>query len=251
MNDMERKIRSSILVVLFTTLFPLAITPVYILVFAQLPIQPRQHMLANVSPLCAQSERLAQNVHSLNSKGVTAEGTINDVLYVPKPKGAFYVARGDFFLNHDGSNAELSVRMEWVPSSANGSLTAHTHAIENFRLFPARNTAINANNVVLEGCATVFTKGVPIWDIPVSVKIVGKTIDISFTGNDPVSLSARDHFGNQDTIGVVDTLALCSNVPLPNMEVLPFCSSPSDTSGTDTQNFPDINSNSKLLPFLQ
>ena len=181
---------------------------------------------------CVQLQSLnRENLPS--SPGLIANGSINSVLNLAKDLR--YVASGNWHLVDDGSNANFSVNMIWYPNTPTNSSAAkvHTHAIQNFQLQPGQHIIVQPNNILIKGCADVLTNSKVIWrNIPISIKILGDTIDISFTGNDQTSTNAKNHFANQDTLGVVKAITECSDQPLPNMVILPACNMDSSTIST-------------------
>lgn len=175
-----------------------------------------------ISP-CSQMQPLIQKGPN-TSIGVIADGSINSVLNLLK--GLKYIANGNWHIVDDGTKANFNVDMTWYPNTSTNSTEAkvHTHAIQNFVLLPGQSIKVSPNNIAIKGCADVLTNSKVAWHkIPVSIKIVGNTIDISFTGKDQESILARNHFANQDTTGVVNSISECSDQPQPNMLVLPEC----------------------------
>jgi hypothetical protein len=114
----------------------------------------------------------------------------------------------------DGSNADLSANMTWYPNNAlNNSI--RQYQIRDFQLQPGQHITVQPNNITIQGNATVLSDGVIKWrSIPISIKIVGYVFDVSFTGNDPNSVTAKRQFGNQDVLGIVKALRECPNQPL-------------------------------------
>jgi hypothetical protein len=187
----------------------------------------------------------------MNSVGVIANGSINSVLSLPK--GLKYIASGDWDLVDDGRNANFGVNMIWYPNSPTNTTAAkvHTHAIQDFRLLPGQQIiSVQPNNILIKGCADVLTNGKVTWPkIPIAIKIVGNTIDISFTGNDQYSIGAKNHFANQDTTGLVKAITECGG-PQPDMMVSPDCNiALSSISSTTTINAPP-STNNGIIPFI-
>jgi hypothetical protein len=107
--------------------------------------------------------------------------------------------------------------MTWY--NANGTAT-HSHEIQNFR---PTGVVQRGNNLLLEGLADVGTNHHIVW------KNVHSIIDIN--GGKTISISLDDkqtnkHFAGQPIYGVIVSFVRCSDVPGPDMEVLPFCTSP-------------------------
>lgn len=197
---------------------------------------------------CVQMQPLMQKGPN-NSIGVIANGSINSVLNLIK--GLKYVANGNWHIVDDGTKANFSVKMIWYPNTSNTTeAKVHTHAIQNFVLLPGQSIKVNPNNITIKGCADVLTNSKVSWHkIPVSIKIVGNTIDISFTGKDPKSILAKNHFANQDTTGVVNSITQCSDQPQPNMVVLPECNVPFSAVSNSTSNTVSGDGNN-IMPFI-
>lgn len=65
-----------------------------------------------------------------------------------------------------------------------------------FQLQPGQHITVQPNNITIQGNATVLSDGVIKWrSIPISIKIAGYVFDVSFTGNDPNSVTAKRQFG--------------------------------------------------------
>ena len=128
-----------------------------------------------------------------------------------------YVAfSGNWHLVDDGSNVNFSVNMIWYPNTpTNGRCNKSPYTCNSKFPTSARTTYnVQPNNILIKGCADVLTNSKLIWrNIPISIKILGDTIDISFTGNDQTSINAKNHFANQDTLGVVKAITECSDQP--------------------------------------
>jgi hypothetical protein len=251
---MQRKTTSLILTVLFTILLSLTMILSYTLAFAQ-PLssssQPRQQIGSSLSSLCIHQQQISpQNGSSINSPGLIGNGSINSVLNLPK--GLKYIANGYWDLFDDGRFANFTVQMTWYPNTPTNSSAAkvHTHAIKDFQLLPGQIVSVQPNNIRIKGCADVLTSGKVTWpNIPISIKIVGNTIDVSFTGNDQYSTSARNHFAEQDTTGVVKALAECGG-PQPGMVVLPDCNDVPLSSQSSTTIKTPSGSNNGVVPFI-
>jgi len=155
-------------------------------------------------------------------EGFNANGTINSIIYLPK--GLKYVAGGQWNIEDDGRHVDFITNMTWYPEALTNSSTAkvHTHAIKNFKL-QGQSIKLDPNNVSIKGTADVLTNGKVSWRVPILIKIVGNTLEVSFTGNDPNSIAAKSHFGGQNTVGIAKVLTACSDQPLPNMVILPAC----------------------------
>lgn len=238
-----RRIGLQVLTGSFAVLFALTIAPIHLLVFAQIHIRPLPPPSSSSSAATAQLQapipkpvaKQEPNMTLQGSHGLTANGSIGSIIYLSQ--GLRYVADGKWDLVDNGSRAYFSVNMAWYPNTPTNSTIArvHTHAIQNFQLQGQRITQVQPNNIIIKGVADVLTNREVKWhNIPISIKIAGNVLDISFTGNDRNSITAKAHFGGQDTLGVVKAITECSDQPLPNMQILPDCSSlPSTTTTTN------------------
>ena len=201
------RIRLMILGVSFSILFSSILAPINLLAFAQIqPPSPQQPVIPKSVPA---QESIITSVQEF--PGVLANGSIGYSIYVTKePK---YVAEGKWNIVDDGSNADFSANMTWWPNDlSNSSITKYQ--IRDFQP-DGQHITVQPNNITLQGIANVSANGMIKWSsIPVSIKITGYVLDISFTGNDQNSVTARNHFGNQDVLGVVKALRACPNQPL-------------------------------------
>ena len=77
-----------------------------------------------------------------------------------------------------------------------------------------------AINVALKGVMVVGTNHRRVWHNVHSTIYIkeGKTISISLNDNE-----TNHHFAGQTIYGVVHSLTRCSDTPLPNMKILPPC----------------------------
>ena len=178
-------------------------------------------------------------------QGFNAKGTINSIVYLPK--GLKYVADGQWNIKDDGRHADFLANMIWYPDTPTNSSTAkvHTHAIKNFKL-QGQSIKLEPNNISIKGTADVLTNGKVSWRVPILIKVVGNTLEVSFIGNDPNSIAAKSHFGGQNTVGIAKTLTACSDQPLPNMVILPACNFHSLTTATKASS----NTNKGIPPFF-
>jgi hypothetical protein len=236
-----RRIGLQVLTGSLAVLFALTITPIHLLVFAQIHIRPLPPPSSSAAtaqlqpPIPKSIPKQQPNMTLQGSPGLTANGSIGSIIYLSQ--GLRYVADGKWDLVDNGSRAYFSVNMTWYPNTPTNSTISriHTHAIQNFQLQGQRITQVQPNNIIIKGVADVLTNREVKWhNIPISIKIAGNVLDISFTGNDRNSIIAKAHFGGQDTLGVVKAITECSDQPLPNMQILPDCSSLPSTTTTTT-----------------
>jgi len=115
--------------------------------------------------------------------------------------------------------------MTWYNSSGTN---AHTHELLNFRPSAGefQTVPINggANQIILKGLTDVGSNNRISWfEVPTTITINDrKVISISLDDN-----KTNHHFGGQPLLGIVDSFIPCSDVPGPNMELLPPCNPPS------------------------
>jgi hypothetical protein len=148
-------------------------------------------------------------------EGFKSNGTINSVIFTPNAK---WIATGN--LSMQASNGNLiyfTTKMIWY--NENGIAT-HTHEIQNFR---PTGVIQRGNSLFLQGLADVGTNHHIVWkNVHSTIDMKGgKTISISLDGK-----QTNNHFAGQPIYGVIASLIRCSDVPGANMEVLPFCTSP-------------------------
>ena len=106
----------------------------------------------------------------------------------------------------------------------NNGTSTHTHEFLNFKSTGGGIITIQqpSNNIILKGVMDVGTNHRINWiNVPTTININGeKTITISVDDK-----ATNKHFAAQPVYGVVTSLTPCSDIPGPNMEILPRCSS--------------------------
>lgn len=148
-------------------------------------------------------------------EGFKSNGTINSVIFTPTAK---WIAAGNLSMQATNGNLTYFItNMTWY--NENGTAT-HTHEIQNFR--PA-GVVQTDNSLFLKGLVDVGTNNHIVWkNVHSTINIRGgKTIAISLDDND-----TKHHFAGQPIYGVITLLTRCSDVPGPDMQVLPSCTSP-------------------------
>ena len=147
-----------------------------------------------------------------------AKGTINSVIAVPQKN---WIATGNWIMTVNyGNLTGFRTNMSWVDQT--GTAT-HTHQFLNFIPSPAFHVVVQQpkDTILVRGLMDVGTNNKVVWkDVPSVISIKGgKTISISV--NDKATNS---HFASQPILGVVKTYERCSDIPGPDMVVLPSCS---------------------------
>ena len=147
-----------------------------------------------------------------------AKGTINSVIVVPQTK---WIATGNWIMTVNyGNLTGFLTNMSFFDEK--GTAT-HTHEFQNFR--PSAINKVIAqgpdNTVIVRGLVDVGTNHKVVWkDVPSIINIKGgKTISIAV--NDKATNS---HFASQPILGVVKSFTQCSDIPGPDMVILPPCS---------------------------
>jgi hypothetical protein len=171
------------------------------------PEQQQQQQQASQSP--------SPTSTPVPAEGLTANGTINSLIYAPATK---WIATGNWsMVVRNGNVNSFNTNMTWYNN--NGTAT-HTHQLSNFRATEGKVAIKPDNSLSLKGMMDVGTNNRIVW------KNVHATIDIK--GGKTFSTSVNDnetnhHFAGQTIYGVVTSLNRCSDQPGPNMEVLPPC----------------------------
>jgi hypothetical protein len=176
---------------------------------------------------------------SVSASGFVANGKINTVIDVPNGK---WLAAGNWsIIVNNGNVTSFETKMTWYNSTGTN---AHTHDLTNFKSVSDNTQAAPMNltdkQKTIEGFTDVGSNGRISWfDVPTVITINdGKIISISVDDN-----KTNGHFAGQPLLGIVDSFVTCSDVPGPNMELLPPCS-PSPTEEVnpfmtnDTAGFP-------------
>jgi len=157
---------------------------------------------------------------SKSPSGFIANGKINTVIDVPNGK---WIATGNWsIIMYNGNVTSFDTKMTWYNSSGTN---AHTHDLTNFKASSGNTQALSSNNTnkqtIVEGFTDVESNGRTSWfEVPTQVTINdGKIVSISLDDN-----KTNHHFGAQPLLGIVDSFYPCSDIPGPNMELLPPCS---------------------------
>jgi hypothetical protein len=152
--------------------------------------------------------------------GFVTNGKINTVVDVPNGK---WLAAGNWSIILDNGNVtNFEIKMTWYNSSGTN---AHTHELSNFKPSPGelQTLPLNGltNQIIMKGVTDVGANNRVSWtEVPTTITINDrKIISISLDDN-----KTNHHFGGQPLLGIVDTFIPCSDVPGPNMELLPPCS---------------------------
>jgi hypothetical protein len=158
-----------------------------------------------------QSSTNATNKTSIQI-GFLSKGTINSLIRTPTSN---WIATGNWSMSVDnGSLTGFGTNMTWYNSNGKAS---HTHEFRDLR---AGAGSIQGNNIIINGLMDVGTNHRVVWkNVPTTINIEGgKTIRISVADN-----ATNHHFAGQPVFGLVSSFTPCSDVPGPNMEVLPSC----------------------------
>jgi hypothetical protein len=152
--------------------------------------------------------------------GFVTNGKINTVVDVPNGK---WLASGNWsIILNNGNVSNFETKMTWYNSSGTN---AHTHELSNFKPAPGEFQTLPmnglANQIIIKGVTDVGANNRVSWfEVPTTITINDrKIISISLDDN-----KTNHHFGGQPLLGIVDTFIPCSDVPGPNMELLPPCS---------------------------
>lgn len=150
--------------------------------------------------------------------GFLTKGTINSLITTPATK---WIASGNWSMNvNNGDITLFETNMTW--NNINGT-DAHSHEFQSFRVSKPISFNKSDNNISIKGLIDVGTNHKVVWKaIPSTIDINGKkTISISVDDN-----MTNQHFASQPVLGVVESFIICSDIPGPNMEILPPCSQP-------------------------
>lgn len=162
------------------------------------------------------------------SEGIIARGIIDSLIYTPSEA---WIATGNWTIGvNNGAAALVTANMTWYNDNGTAS---HTHEILNFRpggvgalleqsqQQPIITVQPEDKSVSLRGIVDVGTNHRIVWNdvqSTIDIKKGGKILAISL--NDT---QTNNHFGGQTMFGIVTSFIRCSDVPGPNMEVLPPC----------------------------
>jgi hypothetical protein len=147
-----------------------------------------------------------------------AKGTINSVIVVPQTK---WIATGSWIMTINyGNLTGFLTNMSFFDEK--GTAT-HTHEFQNFRPSAVNKVIVQRpdNSVIIRGLVDVGTNHKVVWkDVPALIDIKGgKTISISLNNK-----ATNSHFASQPILGIVKSYTHCSDIPGPDMIVLPSCS---------------------------
>jgi hypothetical protein len=179
------------------------------------PAAPQGPVAALQTPTNATLPPLQANATSKTSNqtgtgGFLSKGTINSLIQTPTGN---WIATGNWSMSVDnGSLTGFGTNMTWYNSNGKAS---HTHEFRNLRA-----GVLQGNNTILNGLMDAGTNHRIVWkNVPTTISIQGgKTIRISVADN-----ATNHHFAGQPVFGLVTSFIPCSDVPGPNMEVLPSC----------------------------
>jgi hypothetical protein len=149
---------------------------------------------------------------------IQAKGTINSVIVVPQTK---WIATGNWIMTINyGNLTGFLTNMSFFDEK--GTAT-HTHEFLNFRPNAINKVIVQRpdNSLIIRGLVDVGTNHKVVWkDVPALIDIKGgKTISIAV--NDKAT---NNHFAAQPILGVVKSYTHCSDIPGPDMVILPSCS---------------------------
>jgi hypothetical protein len=180
------------------------------------PESTSNHSVSNANPLTP--DQIPAVPQQGPPSGFVAKGTINSIIFVPTGK---WIAVGNWSMTlNNGNISFFETNMVWYNSSGTA---AHTHELVNFS--PASGEQVvslqqPSNNIVLKGVTDVGTNNRIVWnEVPTTISINGhKIITISIDDN-----KTNHHFAGQPILGIVSSFFPCSDLPGPDMEVLPPC----------------------------
>jgi len=158
----------------------------------------------------------------ISNEGFTANGTIDSIIFAPKTK---WIATGNWSMAaNNGRLTAFVANMTWYNNNGTAS---HTHELQNLIPTEGKVRVQPDNSIFIKGLMDVGTNHRVTWrNVHSTVDIKGgKTITISVDDRD-----TNNHFAGQPVYGVVTSLTPCSDIPGPNMEVLPPCTSSSGSS---------------------
>jgi hypothetical protein len=172
--------------------------------------------------------------------GFVTNGKINTVINVANGK---WLANGNWsIILNNGNVTTFETKMTWYNSSGTN---AHTHELTNFRPAAGEIQTLPmsgpANQIIIKGVTDVGSNNRVSWfEVPTTITINDrKIISISLDDN-----KTNHHFGGQPLLGIVDSFVPCSDLPGPNMEILPPCS----VSPIGEQGFALTNDSSAFAP---
>ena len=158
--------------------------------------------------------------------GLLSKGTVNSVIRTPTTE---WIASGNWSLDIKDKNVTLfETKMVW--NNINGT-DSHTHEFVNLRVSKPILLNQSEKNFSFKGLMDVGTNQRIVWnDVPSTININGKrTLSILVDDN-----MTNHHFASQPILGVVNSLLVCSDIPGPNMVILPPCSEPNSVISSDS-----------------
>src|ERR1044071_4447164 len=173
-----------------------------------------ENLITSGSPVANQSVGGSQA-----PSGFVASGKINSVMALPNGK---WLATGNWsIILNNGNITAFETKMTWYNSSGTN---AHTH--ELIKLRPAAGNIQTlpmsgpGNQIIIKGVTDVGSNNRVSWyEVPTVITINDrKILSISLDDN-----KTNHHFGGQPLLGIVDSFVPCSDLPGPNMELLPSC----------------------------
>src|ERR1051325_6451282 len=173
-----------------------------------------ENLITSGSPVANQSVGGSQA-----PSGFVASGKINSVMALPNGK---WLATGNWsIILNNGNVTAFETKMTWYNSSGTN---AHTHELINLR--PATGNIQTlpmsgpGNQIIIKGVTDVGSNNRVSWyEVPTVITINDrKILSISLDDN-----KTNHHFGGQPILGIVDSFVPCSDLPGPNMELLPSC----------------------------
>jgi hypothetical protein len=187
--------------------------------FTTPPQQQQQFQpVPSIQPPITKSPVIQQRPVKGPPASLQAKGTINSVIVVPQTK---WIATGSWIMTINyGNLTGFLTNMSFFDEK--GTAT-HTHEFQNFRPSAVNKVIVQRpdNSVIIRGLVDVGTNHKVVWkDVPALIDIKGgKTISISLNNK-----ATNSHFASQPILGIVKSYTHCSDIPGPDMIVLPSCS---------------------------
>ena len=192
--------------------------------FAQPTIRQPQNLLQPVIPYFRFPQQLLPaeptSQQGSTTEGFNANGSINSLIYTTRP---IWIPIGNWSMSvNNGSVTSFNTNMIWY-----NNIGTSTHTHEFLRFKPSIEKIVitqrPVDTIFLKGTMDVGTNHRVSWvNVPSTISIYGgKVITISLNDG-----ATNHHFAGQPIFGIVHSFIRCSNVPGPNMEVLPPCTSP-------------------------
>ena len=187
--------------------------------FSSPPQQQQQFQpVPSIPPPVSKPPVIQQKLVKGPPASVQSKGTINSVIVVPQTK---WIATGNWIMTINyGNLTGFLTNMSFFDEK--GTAT-HTHEFQNFRPSAINKVIIQRpdNSLIIRGLVDVGTNHKVVWkDVPALIDIKGgKTISIAV--NDKAT---NNHFASQPILGVVKSYTHCSDIPGPDMVILPSCS---------------------------